>query len=367
MNHMKKQRKFTRRDFLQLSLMGVGAVAMTPFKSWDHLSTEWSDAERLGRVCVGKLDIRLKPSINSQSVGILYEDMIVVWLREVIGEAPGLALGRRWVQIPEGYVYAPSIQPVEYHPNEPVQVLPETNIGRGFWAEVTVPYVDLALANPPARAPWLKAAIFPRLYYSQVMWVDDIRINAAGITQYRVNEKYGTYGDIFWAEAEGFRVITEADIAPIHPEAGEKMIQIDLNHQVLSCFEGSSEVYFCRISSGAKYDAWGEEVEEWATPTGSHYIWRKLVSIHMAGGTVSGGYDLPGIPWTCLFIGDGVAIHSTFWHNNYGTPRSHGCINARPEDAKWIFRWTSPVVSLDPGDITVNQMFTSTNIKVIES
>lgn len=334
---------------------------------WGNQLAEFPDAERMGRVCVGKVDLRLRPSANSASVGVLYEDMVVTWLREVIGEAPGLALGRRWVETPDGYVYAPSVQPVRYQPNVPVSALPSSSIGPGFWAEITVPYVDIFLANPPARSPWFQEFTYPKLYYSQVMWVDDLRTLDDGTVQYRVVEKYGTYGDVFWADARAFRPLTEEDISPINPEVEDKTVVVDLNYQTLACYEGSREVYFCRISSGAKFNAWGEKVEDWGTPTGSHYIWRKLISIHMAGGTVSGGYDLPGIPWTCLFVGDGVALHSTYWHNDYGTPRSHGCVNASPEDAKWVFRWTSPVVSLDPGDVTVNQMFTSTNIKVIEA
>ncbi|MBT6320946.1 MAG: L,D-transpeptidase, partial [Anaerolineae bacterium] len=54
-----------------------------------------------------------------------------------------------------------------------------------------------------------------------------------------------------------------------------------------------------------------------------------------------------------LFHGDGVAIHSTYWHNNYGEPMSHGCINASPDDAKWIFRWSMPAVSFETGDLTL--------------
>lgn len=73
----------------------------------------------------------------------------------------------------------------------------------------------------------------------------------------------------------------------------------------------------------------------------------------MTGGTTGGGYDLAGVSWTTLFVGNGVAIHSTFWHNNFGEPTSHGCVNAAPEDAKWIFRWTKPIVAYDPGDLTV--------------
>ncbi len=128
---------------------------------------------------------------------------------------------------------------------------------------------------------------------------------------------------------------------------------MDVTHQNLSCYEGNQEVYFARVSTGALYNANGERVEVWATPVGKHPVWRKMVSLHMSGGTTGGGWDLPGIGWTTLFVGSGVAIHSTFWHNNYGVPMSRGCVNARPEDARWIFRWTLPVVPYDPGDITV--------------
>jgi lipoprotein-anchoring transpeptidase ErfK/SrfK len=103
-----------------------------------------------------------------------------------------------------------------------------------------------------------------------------------------------------------------------------------------------------------KYDIQGNRVDLWETPLGTRPIWRKLFSVHMTGGSTGGGYDLTGVSWTTLFEGNGVAIHSTFWHNNFGEAMSQGCVNCRPEDAKWIFRWTQPVVSYDPGDVTVS-------------
>ena len=90
-----------------------------------------------------------------------------------------------------------------------------------------------------------------------------------------------------------------------------------------------------------------------------------MISSHMIGGTTGGGYDLHGVGFTTLFIGDGIAIHSTFWHNNFGDRTSHGCINCRPEDAQWIFRWVKPAVEYAPGDITV-EGFVGSNIRVIE-
>jgi lipoprotein-anchoring transpeptidase ErfK/SrfK len=56
------------------------------------------------------------------------------------------------------------------------------------------------------------------------------------------------------------------------------------------------------------------------------------------------GYDLPGVPWVSYFTSNGVAFHGTYWHNDFGVPHSHGCINLTPEDAKWVYRWTTPAV-----------------------
>lgn len=344
-------KQISRREFLKIGVMGAGMLLFQPSLQWKQLLSEWPEAEKLGRNCVGGvLNIRAKPSANSASVGVLYEDAVFPWLREVVGEAPAGLLSRRWVETPQGYIYAPSVQPVYYRPNQPVDSLPETSTGKGMWAEVTVPYVDIYPVVPPC-SNWLANIQNPRLYYSQVMWVEDILTNSHGQVLYRVNEKYGNCGDVVVALAEAFRPITPEEIAPIHPEAENKKIVVDLNYQTLSCYEGKEEVYFCRISSGARFDAAGNPVEKWSTPPGAHLPWRKSISIHMAGGQTESGWDTPGVPWTILFDPDGAAIHSTFWHNDFGNARSHGCVNASPEDAKWIFRWSSPHVPYDPGDM----------------
>jgi hypothetical protein len=343
----------TRRDFLRLSLLSAGTLAFKPWQMKFVEAGEWPDFEKLGRINVGKVNIRTYPSADAPSAGVLYQDAVIERLREVVGEVPTGLIGGRWVETPKGYIYAPSVQPVKNLPNKIENDLPTNPSGKGMWAEVTVPYVDLFLDNPPARSPWLKAVSQPRLYYSQVMWIDDIQTNSKGQVLYHVNERYGSYGDTFWAAGEAFRRITEDEISPIHPDVQDKKVVVDLNRQTLSCLEGNTEVYFCRISSGAKFDAYGNAVDAWSTPVGPHPLWRKLISVHMSGGTTGNGWDTVGIAWTTFFASQGQAIHSTFWHNNFGVPVSHGCVNAEPEDAKWVFRWTSPKVAYDPGDITV--------------
>lgn len=332
---------------------------------------DFPKSERLGRVFnFTTVEVKARPDYDSQTVNKLYDDAVVPWLRETVGPRFG-RFRQRWVETDGGYIWASELQPVRNLPNQPLAELPQTSLGPGMWAEVAVPYVDIILDNPPARSPWLKNHIesqFPlRLYYSQILWIDALRTGEQGQAWYRVNEKYG-YGDIFWAAAEAFRPLTADEVAPISPDVEDKRVVVNVNErfQTLSCFEGKTEVYFCLVSAGKKFDAEGNALEKSSTPLGKHYIWRKQISTHMSGGTTGGGYDLPGIGWTTLFVGTGVALHSTFWHNNFGGElMSHGCVNMRPDDAKWVFRWTAPEVAYDPGDVTLQGM-TSTPIIVME-
>ena len=323
---------------------------LRPASGMDATLTDFPQAERLGRVLDSEVKLFARPDIDSSQVGTLYADDVVVWLREVVGKRP-LWYMQRFVETPDGYIYAPNLQPVRFQPNQPLAALPQAD---GMWAEVTVPHADLTLANPPARSPWLEYTAIPRLYYSQIMWVDQVKADESGKIWYRVSDRYGSFGDIFWVEGEALRPLLADEMAPLHPDVADKLVVVDVTYQTLACYEGNAEVFFCRVSTGPKIGSAEKPDGEWATPPGKHTIWRKLVSVHMTGGTTGGGYDLPGIGWTTLFAAKGMAIHSTFWHNSFGVPMSHGCVNASPEDARWVFRWTLPVAPPDAGDITVN-------------
>ncbi|MGW8249177.1 MAG: L,D-transpeptidase family protein [Anaerolineales bacterium] len=348
-----RNKTLTRRDFLKLSAAGAGWLGLRPWVRLFQVE-DFPKHDRLGRV-FGKVEVKSRPDIDSETVGVLYDDSVVPWLREITGRHP-YRYRQRWVETPDGYVWGSELQPVRNLINQPVESLPQTSLGEGMWVEVSIPYVDILLERKPI-SPGFKArteAGMPlRLYYSQILWVDQTRKDEQGKVWYRVNERFG-YGDLIWAPGEAFRPLTAEEMVPISPEVEDKLVVINVEEtlQTLSCYEGSREVYFCRISGGKKYDAEGTYLGHSSTPTGTLNIWRKQVSTHMSGGTTGAGYDLPGIGWTSLFTSNGVAIHSTFWHNNFGGElMSHGCVNAAPEDAKWIFRWTNPPVSYDPGDL----------------
>lgn len=111
---------------------------------------------------------------------------------------------------------------------------------------------------------------------------------------------------------------------------GEKAIIVDLSEQKLYMKEGGRTVGSFLVSTG-----------KWApTPTGQWPIWIKLRYTRMRGGSKALGtfYDLPNVPYTMYFY-QGYGIHGAYWHNNFGQPMSHGCVNMRPAEAGIVYNW----------------------------
>ena len=369
MNH-----NLSRRDFLKIAGVGLGALAFRPRMSFDleYFSTprrlpQFPASDIIGRVLEPGIDLRSQPTNDetvNTSISKLDADTLVEWGRQVVGNVVGGLTNQRYVETPQGYIYASVLQPTRNLPNTPIQEMPAGQ--PGFWVEVTVPFIDLAHEGVVA-SPWMQDHIAynfpPRLYYGQVVWIDCVRTDN-GFVEYRWNEDvnghgygYGAYGEFYWGDGAGFKVLTEADVAPISPDMdpNEKRIEANLDFQTLSCYEGTTEVYFCRIASGLGYDpSTGLESDKLATPVGNLLTHWKIVSLNMTAGTFQSGYSTPAVPWNTMISGDGVAIHGAFWHNAFGEKRSHGCINVTPEDAKWIFRWTTPHVSLAQSEMRVS-------------
>ena len=144
-----------RREFLKASAVSIGGFYVHPLdrligREEANLFEEFNSSEKLGRIFDNNVPIQIRPDAESQTVGVLNSDDVVPWLREMVGSRP-LWNNQRYVEIPEGYIYSPNLQPVYNRPNAPIRELPNPE---GMWAEVSIPYVDLVLANPPARSPW---------------------------------------------------------------------------------------------------------------------------------------------------------------------------------------------------------------------
>jgi lipoprotein-anchoring transpeptidase ErfK/SrfK len=366
-------KRLSRKNFIKLVGTGLLGLGFSP-KLEFTINSKFPDYERLGRVCIiGKVDIKSAPYEDSVTVGVLYEDAVIPWIRDVVAKQPNYNFfNQRWLETLDGYVYATNIQPVKNITNEPIATLLPTSNGVGMWAEVTVPYANVTLVNGPSSNSWVSARLdqgLPlRVYYGQVYYIDQIKKDDDGNMKYRANPNYYGGVDMLWVPAEAMHPLLPDEISPINPDVEDKKIVVDVSRQTLSCYEGDTEVYYCRVSTGAKFDMYGNPVEKWSTPLGSYLISRKFVSLQMSGGTTGAPYDLPGIGWVSLFATGGVAIHATVWHNDFGTPKSHGCVNTLPEDAKWIFRWSLPHIRYNPGmvDISISGD-PSTRVNVIES
>ncbi len=119
------------------------------------------------------------------------------------------------------------------------------------------------------------------------------------------------------------------------PDGAEKWIEISLDEQKVRAWEGNRQVMEFSISSG-----------KWApTPKGTFNIWYKTRYQSMIGGSKTLGtyYNLPNVP-SNMFFYQGYALHGAYWHNNFGQPMSHGCVNEPLANAAEIFNWAGPVV-----------------------
>ncbi|MFN2303441.1 MAG: L,D-transpeptidase, partial [Anaerolineales bacterium] len=106
----------------------------------------------------------------------------------------------------------------------------------------------------------------------------------------------------------------------------ERWIDIDLSEQRLFAYQGQTIVRSFLVSTGT----W-----QHPTPIGRFAVWIKLRYTDMSGP----GYYLPDVPYTMYFYQD-YGIHGTYWHSNFGTPMSHGCVNMVTEEAGWLFNWS---------------------------
>ncbi len=124
-----------------------------------------------------------------------------------------------------------------------------------------------------------------------------------------------------------------ADAVLMAKRSRERRIEVRLARQQLLAWEGNTVVYSAPISSGKSSTP---------TPRGTYAIQAKYRTTRMSGR----GYDIADVPYAMFFSG-GYAIHGAYWHNAFGTPVSHGCVNLATGDARWLYNWASigtPVV-----------------------
>jgi lipoprotein-anchoring transpeptidase ErfK/SrfK len=317
------QNHLSRRDFLKISGLAF-AAAFLPEKT-----ASAADGIQLARVVDGAMQVYEQPSLSSKQITQFWKDMVLPIVEEVDGEQTS-RLGPKWYQVGNlGFAHASWLQPVKIRFQEPSDEIRFT----GSLAEVTVPFVDV-YENYSDKSRRLY-----RYYYGSTHWINKLVENSKGQAWYRV------FDDKFpererWVRANRMRIFSDEELAPISPDvpAEEKRIEVNLSGQSLTAFEYDKPVFKVQVSTGdflanPKYQ----------TPTGRYLIGLKRASQHMMPwDRTFGSYDLPGVPWVSYFTQRAHAFHGAYWHNGFGRIRSHGCVNLSPQDARWIYLWTTP-------------------------
>lgn len=126
-----------------------------------------------------------------------------------------------------------------------------------------------------------------------------------------------------------------------------RWMAIDLFEQTLIAYQDDRPVFATLVSSG---------LPDWSTNEGIFEIWARLDRDSMSGATgAPDAYALQDVPWTMYFDG-GISLHGTYWHDDFGYRRSHGCVNLSVSDARWLYEWTAETEPDEYGDI-VNQVY----------
>jgi lipoprotein-anchoring transpeptidase ErfK/SrfK len=253
---------------------------------------------------------------------------------------------RIWYRLAEGYVHSGDIQPVHT-----TLQLPATKLKRKqALGEITVPFSETH------RGYNIYSDSSYRAYYGTTHWVTDIKTNPTdGSVWYQiVDNKLQQY---FYLAAEHVRLVPDEELSPLSTDVPDalKTIYVDLTSQYVMAFEDERLVLRTRCASGAGRSK---------TPTGKFETYHKGPSVHMTndGDPKKDLYDLPGVPWCSFFTSTGMAFHGTYWHNDFGKPRSHGCVNIPNSAAKFLYRWTSP--NVPPEADYINQPKTGTTVHV---
>jgi hypothetical protein len=315
-----------RREFLRLT--GAALLALGVPVRWRGRLEPLADSQ-LGRVATQSADIFNSPSFSGSRVRTVPQDEVLQIETALVGDRYP-EHNRVWYGIKGlGYVHSGAVQPVRNSPALPLTRIPWT----GVLMEVCTPFVE-ARTEPRTSSPRIY-----RFYYETTHWVTRVLEDGRGETWYEVDDD--KFEAVYFVKARNLRPIPLAELTPISPQVPpeEKRIEVSLGQQWIQCYEGTDVVFNTRVSTGNLLETGGS-----VTPEGEFMTFRKRSSRHMAVGTPETGYDLPGVPWVAYLTEDGVSFHGTYWHNDFGAPRSHGCINMTPQAAKWLYRWTHPVV-----------------------
>jgi L,D-transpeptidase catalytic domain len=144
-----------------------------------------------------------------------------------------------------------------------------------------------------------------------------------------------------WLRDENLVHVERMASRPGWVKPGRTWIHVSIVKQTMVAYEGDTPVYATLVSTGA--DGLGDPKTTHSTVRGEFLIHTKHVTATMDSDEVGDEFDLRDVPYVQYFS-DGFAFHAAYWHDTFGTPHSHGCVNLSPIDSRWLFHWTDPPV-----------------------
>lgn len=332
-----KVNKLSRREILKLGYLSFGALAFQPLSSLLP-PEDRSEPIGVGRVTISKIGVYKQPSLDSEKLESRYRDDLIRLLEE-INSPFGPPLNPKWYRVVGGFVHSAYIQRVEQVSlNEPLLYVSRA----GRLGEITVPYTQSLMEKGGEWEP------IYRLYFQSIHWITGVTIGPDEEPWYRLTDELLRIN--YHVPAKHVRPVTEAELAPISPNVPpeKKLVEVSLIDQTLTAYENNKVVLHTKVSTGLPEYGQTSGLST-VTPRGDYNIDPKVPSKHMGDGRMTSeidAYELPGVPWVSFFVHHiGIAFHGTYWHDNFGARMSHGCVNMRCEDAKWLYRWSTPQVS----------------------
>jgi hypothetical protein len=320
----------SRRDFLKLGGLTLASLAFTSFLP-EFTGYEDGDLVRVATVDPRGIPVYKDPDDKSQIVNNWERDSLIHIYETVQVETSGN--NPHWYRVFGGYMNAARLQKVRIHYNVPLSSVPATKL----LSEVTVPYTQAYRYNQ--WDGWFQTY---RLYYSSTQWITGIDTGPDGKAWYIVQDE-GDKNLNYFVPAVQLRPISPEEFSPISPNVPmeNKRIDVNLTTQTLTCYENDQVFLTTQISTG--------QGSLLATPHGDFNIIDKLPARNMSTSSPLADdiYPLVGVPWASFFTTEGHAFHGTYWHDNFGFPMSHGCVNMRNEDALRLFRWTRPTAGFE--------------------
>jgi len=320
-----------RREFLQLCGIGLAGLALPePASRMIEKAADITDRP-LGRITLDGHKLYAEPDFDSAVLDVMARDTLWAITGATIGGDEAMP-NRIWYELEGiGYAYSGRVQPVHNQFNSVDTTIPEG----GWLGEVTVPFVDAYNSMDADRE------VSHRFYYASTFWVTDRLADEDGKIWYALLDD--KFYQSFYVPAKVIRLVPDSELTALSPDVSsdDKAIVVDLASQMLTAYEHDRIVFMTRVSSGVRLAEGG-----FSTPRGLFRIVLKRPCRHMTNppNEYGSGFDLPGVPWVSYFTLGGIALHGAYWHNNFGIPSSHGCINMAPQAAKWIYRWTLPTV-----------------------